>query len=334
MRISKESLQKYVDAKMSQRAIAQETGIPETTVAWTMKRYGIESLLKPKLKESKETLERLYIGEGMSLAAIAKKLGRSDKSIFKWMREYGIETRPTGTNQVGTPMTTVEFAKRIEAFGHKLTGEYVGWGTRVNYKCRCGRNATGFPSVLLNGGGCKKCASERLGFSKRMSEDSVRKAMDANGDTYHSSYAEKGSLRVKYNCSSCGNDADVLWLNYRKGQKCGGCRKLQFTGENNPNWNPDLTDQDRLELGRYEEGYKSWARKVKHRDGYLCQCCKKKSSGKLVSHHLNSYSTHEHSRTDVDNGVTLCETCHKEFHATYGYGSNTREQFLQFLKER
>lgn len=334
MRIGREELQKYVDLKMSQRAIAQKTGIPEPTIAWTMRRYGIESLLKPDPRPSQDKLEDLYCKEGLSIRGVASQLGRSESAVRRWMREYGIKTRPKGTNQSGEPMTARVFSDRAAGFGHRVTGEYSGWNDRVSYVCRCGRDAFSFPVVLLRGGGCKACASERIGKSKRIPDSIVEAEMEKNGDTHISSYYLGGSRRVKYNCSSCGNDADVLWLNYRKGQKCGGCRKLKFTGENNPNWNPDLTDQDRLELGRYEEGYKSWARKVKHRDGYLCQCCKEKSSGKLVSHHLNSYSTHEHSRTDVDNGVTLCETCHKEFHSAYGYGGNTTEQFFQFLKER
>ena len=333
MRIEKDELQRYVDARMSQRAIAQATGIPEPTIAWTMRRYGIESRLKPKPKESKETLERMYLNQGMSVMAIAKELGRSDSSILKWMKEYGIETRPRGTNQVGTPITTQEFKERIEKFGHKLKSEYLGWGHRVEYQCRCGRAASAYPAVLTRGGGCKECASERLGKSKRIPESTVKSEMEKNGDTYHSSYYEKGFCRVKYHCSSCGNDADVLWQNYRKGQKCGGCRVLQFSGENNHNWNPNLTDEEREELGRYDPGYKDWAKQVKRRDDYTCQCCKKRGGG-LVSHHLESYVDNKHLRTDVANGVTLCENCHKEFHAAYGYGNNTRQQFIQFLSKR
>lgn len=268
MRIEKDELQRYVDARMSQRAIAQETGIPEPTVAWTMKRYGIESLLKPKAKESKETLEQMYISEGMSVMAIAKELRRSDSSILKWMKEYGIETRPRGTNQVGTPITTQEFKERIEKFGHKLKSEYLGWSHRVEYQCRCGRSASAYPAVLSRGGGCKQCASDQRGKSKRIPESLVKAEMEKNGDEYHSSYYKKGALRVKYNCSLCGNNADVLWQNYRKGQKCGGCRKLQFSGENNPNWNPNLSDDDRGQDGRYDEGYSAWARRVKKRDGF------------------------------------------------------------------
>lgn len=35
--------------------------------------------------------------------------------------------------------------------------------------------------------------------------------------------------------------------------------------------------------------------------------------------------------TFCDNGITLSESIHKEFHAIYGNGNNTKEQFLEFI---
>ena len=102
------------------------------------------------------------------------------------------------------------------------------------------------------------------------------------------------------------------------------------TGEKNPNWNPNLTEEDRLHSRKYPE-YEKWRKEVYERDNYTCQKCKSKRGGDLVAHHINGYHWDKDSRIEVDNGATLCEPCHKEFHATYGYGDNDLFQFAQFM---
>lgn len=103
-----------------------------------------------------------------------------------------------------------------------------------------------------------------------------------------------------------------------------------ITGANHPNWNPDITDEQRMDERKYPE-YVKWRKEVYERDNYTCQKCKSKRGGDLVAHHINGYHWDEVSRTEIDNGVTLCEKCHKEFHATYGYRHNDLFQFAQFM---
>ena len=104
-------------------------------------------------------------------------------------------------------------------------------------------------------------------------------------------------------------------------------------GKNNPKYNSNLTDEER-EKGRNIEGYKEWRKQVYERDNYTCQCCGEKGHGNLVAHHKNGYNWDKEHRTDVDNGVTLCEDCHKEFHEIYGKGNNTEEQYIEFLTNK
>lgn len=101
------------------------------------------------------------------------------------------------------------------------------------------------------------------------------------------------------------------------------------TGPAHPNWNPDLTDEERKDQRKYYE-YTVWRNEVFERDNYTCQLCGDDRGGNLVAHHLNSYHDNPELRTEVKNGITLCEDCHKRFHAEFGYGNNTKEQFDKF----
>ena len=71
------------------------------------------------------------------------------------------------------------------------------------------------------------------------------------------------------------------------------------------------------------------AKNVKKRDNHTCQCCG--SHDKLVAHHKNGRNSFPEQLFDIDNVVTLCEKCHKEFHKQYGIEHNTEDQFNEFL---
>lgn len=115
-------------------------------------------------------------------------------------------------------------------------------------------------------------------------------------------------------------------------RECWNCahknRGLKIRGKNHPNYNPDLTDEQRFTNRRHSvnrENYKH----IYQRDNFTCQKCLAKSK-KLVAHHLDGWADFPEKRQDPYNLVTLCNKCHVEFHKKFGYGNNTREQFQQF----
>ena len=112
----------------------------------------------------------------------------------------------------------------------------------------------------------------------------------------------------------------------KRGEKNG---MYGVVGENNPRWNPDLTDRERLKSRKYAE-YEQFRKSVFERDDYTCMKCSKRG-GDLVVHHINGYHWDKYSRTEIDNGATLCEYCHDRFHATYGYQESNLFQFAQFM---
>lgn len=111
------------------------------------------------------------------------------------------------------------------------------------------------------------------------------------------------------------------------GPKCGLERRSK---ENHYKYNPNLTQEDRAKRDMFKGKIKKWRNKVFARDNYKCRKCSKK--GKLNAHHIMSWDKNINERFDVDNGVTLCEECHKSFHSIYGYGDNNKIQFFKLFK--
>ena len=73
----------------------------------------------------------------------------------------------------------------------------------------------------------------------------------------------------------------------------------------------------------------TFSKTVLKRDGYTCQKCSK-VGGHMCAHHLNGYHWFIEGRSDINNGITLCKKCHKDFHNKYGFQNNTKEQFLEY----
>lgn len=107
-------------------------------------------------------------------------------------------------------------------------------------------------------------------------------------------------------------------------------KQQNLRGKRNKNWNPSITDEERLIKRNYYE-YGEWVSKVFARDNYTCQVTKKRG-GDLIAHHLNGYDWDKDHRIDINNGITLSKKVHREFHTIYGYGKNTKEQFDEFVR--
>lgn len=64
---------------------------------------------------------------------------------------------------------------------------------------------------------------------------------------------------------------------------------------------------------RNSQEYREWRAAVYERDHYTCQNCGQ-VGGTLNAHHIKSFARHPELRLDVNNGVTLCKSCHKLAH--------------------
>jgi 5-methylcytosine-specific restriction endonuclease McrA len=160
---------------------------------------------------------------------------------------------------------------------------------------------------------------------RKLTIDFVRKQFEKEGYILLSDVYVNSKTRLDYICPK-KHKWYISWNNWQHGHRCPRCSK---GGKNNPNYNQKLTDVARY-VGRFIFGYKEWKYAVKERDHFTCQVCGNNKGGNLVSHHLESYRASPDLRMLLDNGVCLCEKCHKAFHHKYGYGNNTKEQFEEF----
>jgi hypothetical protein len=125
----------------------------------------------------------------------------------------------------------------------------------------------------------------------------------------------------------CVNEFDtinILQQDLRRVSWCVECKDFMWGYEGNtPAPQRDIKQQ------------KAWSKAILSRDENKCMCCGA-SDKKLYAHHKKSYSTSkENEAFSIDNGITLCITCHKTFHSPEFYGTtgHTAEDTEKFIED-
>lgn len=99
-------------------------------------------------------------------------------------------------------------------------------------------------------------------------------------------------------------------------------------GPNNSNWKGGITPENTKI--RESLDYTLWRKAVFERDNFTCRKYGVRG-GKLRAHHINNFAEFPELRLAIDNGITLSDLAHKEFHKRYGVKYNTKEQLEEFL---
>jgi hypothetical protein len=107
---------------------------------------------------------------------------------------------------------------------------------------------------------------------------------------------------------------------------------LRMRGSNHWNWKGGKSEVNhRL---RNENESKEWREKVYKRDYWTCQKCGYKGH-QIVAHHILDFNNYPDLRFDVNNGVTLCRSCHKREHSEIGketrFGTHYEMEIYQDL---
>lgn len=219
----------------------------------------------------------------------------------------------------------------LQRLGLRMTSKNKK-STFVLCQCDCG-NTCEVRLTYLNIGKTKSCGcyrNERV--SQTQKKDLTNKRFGKLLVIKESGRTKLGSVLWRCECD-CGQVRIIDGHSLRRGstQSC-GCKVFEKRkrGKESPLWNPNISDQERINR-RSIWGVIEWRKLVYERDKYCCRRCRCSQGGNLNAHHLNSWNTHPQERFDISNGITLCETCHNEFHKAFGYGNNTKTQFNEFL---
>jgi len=234
-------------------------------------------------------------------------------------------------------LTQIEAQNRIGSVGLKLIGNYINKKAKHNFTCFCGNIFTScFESVAcgltkscgcLNGGGRPKDISGKK-FNKLTAIEFTNSRIG-------------GSVVWICKCD-CGKTCKVpLNRIINNNTKSCGCLDVEIAinrllqlhpfqkGINHPSYLGDSIDRTKRGILESE----MWTKEIYKKYNYTCNICSK-TNCKICAHHLDAWNKYIEKRFDVNNGVCLCKSCHVEFHRTYGYGDNTKEQYIQFKESK
>lgn len=99
---------------------------------------------------------------------------------------------------------------------------------------------------------------------------------------------------------------------FKKGKDNPAYGKNQ-TGPVNNNWKGGITNTNQKR--RNDPRLIEWRKQVFERDKYTCQKCG--IQGYLQAHHIISFSKDFSKAFDIENGLTVCVSCHEEIHGIF-----------------
>lgn len=299
-----------------------------------MKRLTIEEVRKVGFEHGYILLDDEYIN-------YISPLNWTDSYGYKYYASFGSMLHGLRAVSKQNPYSIENIEKYIEINNRTdtlLSEKYTSNGSKdkndkLCFKCKNGHIFYQTWNDYQSFKGCARCVrsyDDKDSFLEVLS--------DMYGDEYVLLEEYKGSqVKVKFKHNKCGNIFCTKPNSLTQGHGCPNNECCHARGEKHYRWNPLLTEEDRKRNASRltMPKYKDWRNNVFKRDGYKCVICGyKKIKNKIIPHHLNSWDKYIDERFDVNNGVTLCENHHIDFHKAYGYGNNTKEQFDEYLNNQ
>lgn len=248
---------------------------------------------------NKEFLYRRFILENQTIPQIAKELGLSVHVVKTRLRRWGIRKKP------------FKFGNEIYDNKEWLFHQYIT--LNKGYTVIANELGVSYTTIM-----------DRIiahGWALRGHND-IDKAAPRRGMKHSKESLDKIKLsrvkhRVKQKCCQCNKHFERRYSLSTRSKKCFcscDCFRLYLKAH-------------RVEPNKvvYSAEYKEWRKLVYKRDGYWCKMpgCNSNSRN-IAAHHIYPKKAYPEKQFDINNGITLCKTCHEK---TYG-----REgQFIEIL---
>jgi hypothetical protein len=162
-------------------------------------------------------------------------------------------------------------------------------------------------------------------YGKKLSEDHKQSLRLANLGKKHSEETRKKmsisftgrkvSNKTRKKISKSHKKIGAPWMKGKKasvetrkkiGDSSRGCKSHFWKGGITP-----INHKIRTSLD-----YILWRESVFMRDNFTCQSCGDNKGGNLNAHHIKPFYLYPELRLAIDNGITLCEKCHKKEHTS------------------
>lgn len=209
-----------------------------------------------------------------------------------------------------------------------------GIDNRIFYLCSvCNQK---FKDYLSNRKSSKKiyCSKKCMGVAykgRKHTEETKRKISEINKGEKHPFYGKKHSEETKKKMRQVKlKNPTRYWLGKKISPEHN--RKLQegkSKTEHPSNWKGGINPIN--DTIRKSIEMRLWRESVFARDNWTCQKCKIKG-GKLHPHHIKPFAYYSDLRFAINNGMTFCKNCHKEFHKKYGIKNNIKELIAEFIR--
>lgn len=136
-----------------------------------------------------------------------------------------------------------------------------------------------------------------------------------------------GTLHKDIVCVICGEKFDRKHPCNKRNTCSSVCfsklKSITQKGDKSHRWLGGRTTEAMIIRNSFE--YKQWRTSVFERDKYTCKICGE-VGGKLHADHIKRFSDHPELRLDINNGRTLCVTCHVR---TDTWGAKRKKHHVQ-----
>lgn len=218
-----------------------------------------------------------------------------------------------------------DFIKLQQETGYTLLDNIPENGQiKCNWLCPKGHNIFMSYNSIKHSEPCSYCS----GKIQKTEKDYIELA-EKLGIKFLGPLPENVYTKTNWLCK-CGTPIFQIYHNVSKNRFCQKCGLEKITGKNHVMYNPNLSDEDRIQTRSIKE-MDLWRKLVYKKFDRVCQKCNKKC--KVHAHHIFNWSKYTNLRFIVENGITLCNSCHRKFHNQWGTKDNNIEQLENFLNK-